>query len=94
MLPLLFIALQTVIFYDIEREFLGKYPLAILPTLPFFNVEFADNTVLISRNSEHLQRLLYLIQREAAKYNLHLNLGKYKLVLYNTETAIFFINVS
>ena len=92
--PLLFIALQTVMFHDIEREFLGKYPLAITPTVPFFDVEFADDTVLISRNSEHLQRLLHLVQREAAKYNLHLNLGKCKLVLYNTETAIFFIDGS
>ena len=81
-------------FHDIEREFLGKYPLAITPTVPFFDVEFADDTVLISRNSEHLQRLLHLVQREAAKYNLHLNLGKCKLVLYNTETAIFFIDGS
>ena len=92
--PLLFIALQAVMFHDIEREFLGKYPLAITPTVPFFDVEFADDTVLISRNSEHLQRLLHLVQREAAKYNLHLNLGKCKLVLYNTETAIFFIDGS
>ena len=92
--PLLFIALQTVMFHDIEREFLGKYPLAITPTVPFFDVEFADDTALISRNSEHLQCLLHLVQREAAKYNLYLNLGKCKLVLYNTETAIFFIDGS
>jgi len=94
LLPLLFIVLQTVMFHDIEREFLGKYPLAITPTVPFFDVEFADDTVLISRNSEHLQRLLHLVQREAAKYNLYLNLGKCKLVLYNTEIAIFFIDGS
>ena len=53
-------------------------------------MEFADATVLISRNSEHLQHLLYLVSREAGKYNLHLNLGKCKLVLFNTETEIFF----
>ena len=88
--PLLFIALQTVMFHDIERVFLGQHPLAITPTVPFFDVEFADDTVLISRNSEHLQHLLHLVQREAGKYNLHLNLGKCKLVLYNTETEIFF----
>ena len=59
--PLLFIALQAVMFHDIEREFLGKYPLAITPTVPFFDVEFANDTVLLSRNSEHLQRLLHLV---------------------------------
>ena len=69
---LLFIALQTVMFHDIERVFLGQHPLTITPTVPFFDVEFADDTVLISRNSEHLQHLLHLVQREAGKYNLHL----------------------
>ena len=45
--PLLFIALQIVMFHDIEREFLGKYPLTITPIVPFFNVEFADNVFFI-----------------------------------------------
>lgn len=92
--PLLFIALQTVMFHDIERAFLGQHPLATTPTVPFFDVEFADDTVLISRNSAHLQFLLHVVQTEAAKYNLRLNLAKCKLVLYNTETDIFFIDGS
>ena len=71
--PLLFISLQTVMFHDIEREFLGKYPLATTSTVPFFDVEFAGDTVLISRNNEHLQRLLHLVQRKAAKYNFRLS---------------------
>ena len=33
--PLLFIALQTVMFHDIERVLLGQHPLAITPTVPF-----------------------------------------------------------
>ena len=70
--PLLFIALQTFMFHDIEKGFLGQHPLAITPTVLSFDVEFADDTVLISRNSEHLQHLLHLVQREAEKYNLHI----------------------
>jgi len=92
--PLLFIALQTVMFHDIQKAYLQKYPLAVTPTIPLFDVEFADDTVLISRNGEHMQHLLHLVQQEAAKYNLHLNLGKCKLVVYNTETDIFFTDGS
>ena len=57
-----------------QKANLQKYPLAVTPTIPFFDVEFADDTVLISRNAEHMQHLLHLVQQEAAKYNLHLNL--------------------
>lgn len=87
--PLLF-ALQTIMFHDIQKEFLQQHPLAVTPTVPFFDVEFADDTFLIARNSEHLHGLFHLVQAEASKYNLHLKLGKCKLVLYNTETGIYF----
>ena len=66
-------------------SFINKYLLAIAPTVPFFDVEFADDTARISRNSEHLQCLLHLVQREAAKYNLHLSLGKCELILYHGD---------
>ena len=39
-----------------------------------------------------MQDLLLLVQEEAAKYNLHLNLDKTKLILYNSEGNIFFSN--
>ena len=90
--PLLFILLQTVLFHDVQQQYPRKHPLANTPRLPFFDVEFADDTVLIARTQEQMQDLLLIVQEEAAKYNLHLNLYKTKLMLYNSEGKIFFSN--
>ena len=88
--PLLFIILQTVLFHDVEQEYLRRHPLAVTPQIPFFDVEFADDTVLIARTQENMQTLLLLVQEEAAKYNLHLNRDKTKLILYNSDASIHF----
>ena len=90
--PLLFILLQTVLLHDVQQQYPRKHPLANTPRLPFFDVEFADDTVLIARTQEQMQDLLLLVQEEAAKYNLHLNLDKTKLILYNSQGKIFFSN--
>ena len=37
-----------------------------------------------------MQDLLWYVQDEASKYNLHLNLDKTKLILYNSDTSIAF----
>ena len=81
--PLLFILLQTVIFRDVELDYLRRHPLSVTPQIPIFDVEFADDTVLIARTQEHMQTLLSLVQTEAAKYNLQPNLSKTKRILYN-----------
>ena len=88
--PLLFILLQIVLFSDVQERFLALHPLAITPTIPFFDIEFADDTVLICRTQQQMQDLLALVQEEAAKYNLHLNKDKTKLIAYNTEQEVAF----
>lgn len=88
--PLLFILLQTVLFHDVQSRYLTKHPLSVTPQIPFFDIEFADDTVLIARTGEHMQDLLWYVQDEASKYNLHLNLDKTKLILYNSDTSIAF----
>ena len=90
--PLLFILLQTVLFHDVQAAYLDKYPLAATPTIPFFDVEFADDTVLIARTAEHIQSLLHIVQQEAAKYNLHLNLDKSKHISYNSDAVLYSSN--
>jgi hypothetical protein len=44
--PLLFIFLQMVSFYDVQTKYLTKHPLSVTPQIPFFNIEFIDNTGL------------------------------------------------
>ena len=94
MSPLLFILLQTVLFYDVEAAYLGRHPLSVTPQIPFFDVEYADDTRLIARAHEHMQTLLDLVQREAVKYNLLLNFAKTKLVLYNSDASVYFADGS
>ena len=64
------------LFSDAQERFLALHPLATTPTIPFFDIEFADDTVLIRRTQQQTQDLLALVQEEAAKYNLHLNKDK------------------
>ena len=90
--PLLFILLQTVQFHDVRSKYKSKHPLATTPQLPFFDIEFADDTVLVARTQEQMQGLLLLVQQEAEKYDLHLNLNKTKLVLYNSDASVIFSN--
>ena len=54
---LLFILLQTVLFYDVQTKYLAKHPLSMTPQIPCFDVEFADDTILIARTREHIQDL-------------------------------------
>ena len=42
--PLLFILLQTVLFHDVQQQYPRKHSLANTPRLPFFDVEFADDS--------------------------------------------------
>ena len=88
--PLLFILLQTVLFHDVQLASLNKHPLSVTPQIPFFDVEFADDTVLIARTQKHIQDLLWFVQDEASKYNLHLNTDKTKLIIYNSEATVAF----
>ena len=88
--PLLFILRQTVLLHDVEKECLRRHPLSVTPQIPFFDVEFADDTVLIGKTQEDMQTLLLLVQAEAAKYNLHLNFDKTEPILYNSEASIYF----
>ena len=88
--PLLFILLQTVLFHDVQVAYLNKHPLSVTPQIPFFDVEFADDTVLIARTQQHMQDLLWFVQDEASKYNLLLNTDKTKLILYNSEATVAF----
>merc|ERR1712035_257735 len=68
-----------------------------LPTLhsqniPLFDLAYADDTVLIGKSSDTVQRALHYIQTAAAQYNLKLNLGKCELIRMNADTDIKFID--
>ena len=68
--------------------------LLVIPQIPFFDIEYANNIILVARVDEYMQIFLDLVQREAAKYNLFLNFAKTKLVLYNSDASIYFMDGS
>ena len=88
--PLLFILLQTVLFHDVQVKYKARHPLATTPRLPFFDIELADDTVLIAETGERIQDLLWFVQDEAATYNLHLNTDKTKHIPFNSNMQLFF----
>ena len=88
--PLLFILLQTVLFHDVQVKYKARHPLATTPRLPFFDIEFADDTVLIAETGERIQDLLWFVQDEAATYNLHLNTDKTKHIPFNSNMQLLF----
>ena len=51
---LLFILLQIALFSDIQEHFLPLYPLATIPFIPFFDIEFAADIVLIYRTQQQI----------------------------------------
>ena len=57
--PLLLILLQTVLFHDVQCKYLAKHPLSVTHQLPFFDIEYADDAVLLARTGERMQDLLY-----------------------------------
>ena len=67
-------------------------PAPVIPTVSLFDVEFAHDTVLISRHCDHLHTLLQIVQTKAAKYKLCLNHGKCKLVSYSSQAEIKFLD--
>ena len=66
-----------------------------LPTIhsqftPLYDLAYADDTVLIGKSADTVQRALHHIQPTAAQYNLHLNQAKCELIRMNTDTDITF----
>eukprot|EP00969_Alexandrium_andersonii_P030570 1333409-Alexandrium_andersonii.AAC.1 len=54
------------------------------------DVEFADDTVLISRTAESATVLLAEVQAEARRYGLELNAGKTQEVAMNSDQKVYF----
>eukprot|EP00969_Alexandrium_andersonii_P326581 14430527-Alexandrium_andersonii.AAC.1 len=74
----------------VQGQLLREIPLALTPVFSFPEVSFADDTVIISKVSWVATRALQLLQREAAKVGLFLNMGKTKELAMNSEERVHF----
>ena len=58
--------------------------------LPYNEILYADDTILLGRNTSEITLTLQLIQTESAKYGLNLNKGKCEHIQQNTADPILF----
>ena len=91
--PLLFIAILTCVMHDVDVEYeqrFGALPWVFSAASPYWDIEYADDTLLLSRSSESLNRLLHLLEIHASKVGLLLNHDKCEHLPLNTSQRIYF----
>ena len=74
--PYLFSMVLSHLFHDVESQYTALYgliPGVIHTPSPLWDMEYADDTVLLSKSSQHATRMLHLIQHYGAQRGLHIN---------------------
>lgn len=92
MSPYLFLILMTVLFHDIHKGDKLKLRGDRLEGFDFDEALFADDTILFSKNSTKLEKLLQKIEKEGAKYGLELNKDKCEHLNFNSTADVRFKN--
>ena len=76
--PYLFIMVLRVIFEDVDYALLaqGQPVNTWAVARPVYDLEYADDTLLLALTTRQLQRILTALESPAKKYRMHLNLTK------------------
>ena len=61
---------------DVSEKVKDKFPMALTPVFPFFDVEFADDTAVMCRANHVATEFLQVLQEVAREYGLELNNDK------------------
>ncbi len=88
--PYLFILFMSVLMHDVEAAYrieMGNAVHTHSAADPLFDLEYADDTVLMSRSTFSITKLLHCLQNEAAPYGMALNRAKTKLLVVNGPPA-------
>ena len=89
--PYLFDVVLTCLFHDVECSYERQFGvLTGVLNIPsrLWDLEYADDTVLLSRSSLQLTRLLHLLQHHALQFGLQLNLDKCKHLQLHSENRV------
>ena len=81
------------LFHDVESQYTALYgliPGVIHTPSPLWDMEYADDTVLLSKSSQHATRMLHLIQHFGAQRGLHINEDKCDHLRLNSEQRIYY----
>jgi len=74
--PYLFIVAMTAMFRDVWAEAGTRIQDKRLPHMPVDNMLYADDTILVTRDTQGLHEQLWPIEEHSAKYGLQLNKEK------------------
>ena len=87
--PYLFTIVLTVIFYDLDGELLkrGVATNTWSQGYPVYDLEYADDTLLMAITIEQLQSILHTLEDVASEYGMQLNLIKTELLYIPDHTA-------
>ena len=91
--PYLFSMVLTHLFHDVELKHENTYGMlagVINAPSPLWDLEYADDTVLLSNSAEQLNRMFHLIQHEGSKRGLILNEDKCEHLRLNSEASIYY----
>ena len=91
--PYLFNFVPSHLFHDVETSYISQYGLlsgVINTPFPFWGLEYADDTVLLSNSAQQITRLLHLLQREAYVRGLTLNIDKCAHLRLHSDARISF----
>lgn len=91
--PYLFIAVTTTMFKYVEAEHLQRFGYIAPPLnkpVPVWDLQFADDTVLLANSAELANRLLHGVQRHGYLLGLELNPDKCEHLAFNSEKRVHF----
>ena len=81
------------LFHDVETSYTSQFGLlsgVINTPSPLWDLEYADDTALMSNSAEQITRLLHLLQHEANIRGLALNFDKCAHLRLHSEERVFF----
>ena len=91
--PYLFGFVLTHLFYDVERDYQSKFGeisgVFHIPS-PLWDLEYADDTVLLSCSSEQMNRLLHTVQYQGNRRGLILNEDKCEHLRLHSMQRIYY----
>ena len=91
--PYLFSFILTHLFHTVEERYASQYgeiPGVFYTPKPVWDLEYADDTVLLSNSADQLTRLLHLVQEEGRIRGLALNEEKCEHMSLNTNRRIYY----
>jgi len=88
--PYLFILLMTCMFHDIHHDTDRQVLLGRVDHINFTEILYADDTLLMSKNSRPMNKLIAAIEKESAYYGMRLNKKKCQFIAMNGNNNIHF----